>query len=410
MQQEASLRKSPFIILTSLIIISGYINTQAYSQTKSKRMMTLSQEHIQARYPKNKQEFLTKLKREHPRLLISKEDISRARGYIKTDAVAKRNFEELKEKGDVYLSTKPIPYGSTRATAFIIKHKIPKNQLLRLVSYSVRRIMILSTLHLLTEEEKYFKHVTLEVENLCNYPHWKPTHFLDTAEASIGVAIAYDWLYHKWTPKQKSMMRQTLFSKALGDVRNKYKHTYNGGNNWNPACNAGMTLAALAVAGEVRGQQLTETYNAVKDGLYSVRKALLAYEPEGGYPEGPLYWYFGTGSIIIMLAALESSLGDHYNLHKIFQGFSKTTMYPIYMTGPTLRIFNYADNAPSQVSHPSLWWMSKKLNQPNALYKYKRESFISKKDVHIDSRFEGLHFFWFREDYKKNRYVSGQPR
>lgn len=49
-------------------------------------------------------------------------------------------------------------------------------------------------------------------------------------------------------------------------------------------------------------------------------KALSAYGPDGGYPEGFHYWGYGTSFQVLLIAALESALGTDAGLSE-YPGF-----------------------------------------------------------------------------------------
>src|SRR5690606_2858452 len=93
-------------------------------------------------------------------------------------------------------------------------------------------------------------------------------------------------------------------------------------NNWNQVCNAGFVLAALALA-EEEPSLAREVIAGVRETL---PYAMAAYEPAGAYPEGPVYWGYGTRFNILILAALESALGQDFGLGRR-PGFDRTVLF-----------------------------------------------------------------------------------
>ena len=79
------------------------------------------------------------------------------------------------------------------------------------------------------------------------------------------------------------------------------------------------------------------------------------YSPDGNYPEGSGYRCYGTLYQVLMLAALNSTLGTDNGLSDT-PGFSKTAEYMLYMTGLNSKFFNYSDCAPSSTAALASWW------------------------------------------------------
>ena len=89
----------------------------------------------------------------------------------------------------------------------------------------------------------------------------------------------------------------------------------------------------------------------IEKALESNKPALeVMYSPDGNYPEGSGYWCYGTLYQVLMLAALDSTLGTDNGLSDT-PGFSKTAEYMLYMTGLNSKFFNYSDCAPPLLRH-----------------------------------------------------------
>ena len=158
------------------------------------------------------------------------------------------------------------------------------------------RIAKLAYAYQITKDAKYS---TLAYEMsacLCAWEHWGAGHFLNAADASYYMALAYDWCYEGWTDAQRNVVREGLFVKGVfagvmsslistnngsasasktyrgswsSSTENKTltltintssfpwpissgstAYYYNRTNNWNAVCTSGMILAALALIGE----------------------------------------------------------------------------------------------------------------------------------------------------------------
>lgn len=158
------------------------------------------------------------------------------------------------------------------------------------------RIAKLAYAYQITKDAKYS---TLAYEMsacLCAWEHWGAGHFLNAADASYHMALAYDWCYEGWTDAQRKVVREGLFVKGVfagvmsslistnngsASASKTYRgswtsssenktltltintssfpwpissgstaYYYNRTNNWNAVCTSGMILAALALIGE----------------------------------------------------------------------------------------------------------------------------------------------------------------
>ncbi len=222
----------------------------------------------------------------------------------------------------------------------------------RLLNVSVdcfTRIFHLSYAYRLSGEFKYAQRAIEEMIAVTRFTDWNPSHFLDTAEMMCALAIGYDWLYHLISEEQKNEIRTALIEKGLKQSLNlDYSgHWLNSVSNWNQVCNAGSTLAALAII-ETDPQYAEKI---VPRAVETMHKPMKQYAPHGAYREGPGYWCYGTAYNCLFLAAIEKYYGTDYGLIKEFPAFLKTVDYHLAMMTPTYEVFCYADQAfPAQVS------------------------------------------------------------
>lgn len=80
------------------------------------------------------------------------------------------------------------------------------------------------------------------------FKDWNPSHFLDTGEMAMAVAIGYDWLFDELSGQEKQILRKALVEKAITPSFNpSYNWFLNSSINWNQVCNAGLLYAALAI-------------------------------------------------------------------------------------------------------------------------------------------------------------------
>ena len=298
------------------------------------------------------EEILSHLDKSHPRLLVNSNDFARLTQAVKTDATLAAWFIKIQKDADKILPQTPSKYELTDGV--------------RLLSVSrsvVNRIYNLSLVYRLTGDKRYADRAWTELKAVGEFESWHPKHFLDTAEMTHAVAIGYDWLYDYWTPEQRKFLRQAIVEKGLIpalDVHHKKNGWAATAFNWNQVCNGGIGMGALAIADEepkLAGEFL-------EDALNSIQIAMKTYAPDGAWPEGPGYWDYATSYNVFLLAALESALHTDFGLSQL-PGFALAGDFPIYMTSPINRTFNFADAHDKIGAPPELFWLAQKFNRPD---------------------------------------------
>jgi hypothetical protein len=214
-------------------------------------------------------------------------------------------------------------------------------------------------------DAKYVDRALAEIKAMAEMPDWNPSHFLDTAEMTLAMAIGYDWFYEKLTPEIKAMARKAIEEKGLGPyLKPGSKHGWEkGGNNWNQVCHAGMLAGALALMEEDKARAAEVVARAVA----GLPHAMKVYNPDGNYPEGPGYWNYGTTFNVIAISILESALGTDFNLAHS-PGFLKTGNFPLHTTGPTRLPFNFSDCGTGAGFFPAMTWFAARSNQPELMW------------------------------------------
>jgi hypothetical protein len=295
---------------------------------------------------------LRSLKPQHPRLLIDAAGFDDLRRRATSDPVLQEWDKRLRHEADRLLD------------APLSRHVIPDG--LRLLATSravVERTYTLALMFRLHGDRRYADRLWREFEAVAAFPDFNPRHFLDTAEMTHALAIGYDWLYDTWSESQRATIRRAIVEMGLKPGLAVYR-SKNGWwpavtHNWNQVCNGGMTIGALAVADEE--PQLAEEILA--HALKSFPLAMASYAPDGAWPEGPGYWNYATSYSVLMIAGLESALGSDFGLAKS-EGFAQTGLFPIYMTGPTGRVFNFADAGDRLGRADCLFWLARRFDQP----------------------------------------------
>jgi hypothetical protein len=243
------------------------------------------------------------------------------------------------------------------------KYEIPDG--LRLLDTSRRvmnRIYALALVYRLDGDRACAERAWKELDAAAHFQDWNPRHFLDTAEMTHAFAIGYDWLYDAWTSDQRQVLREAMVRKGFEPALKLYRARSGwtrAHHNWNQVCNGGIGMGALALA-DVEPQIAGEL---LKGALESLPLAMAGFAPDGAWKEGPGYWNYATLYNVVFLAGLQSALGTDFGLSQA-AGFAETGFFPIYLTGPLGRTFNYADGGDRAVHAAQLFWLARRFNQP----------------------------------------------
>lgn len=293
----------------------------------------------------------------HPRLFATAAEWRQLRQRLATaaDPVTTGLFAHLRTRAEAILrdppvSLRPRDRGALSAT------------LLEPAREFQRRILALAAMARLTDDPRFHARAVVELRRLADLPDWNPAVFLDTAEATLAVAVGYDWLHDSLAPADRDTLATALAEKGLRasfDSPPKMLSWVRGTNNWNQVGHGALVAGALALA--ERDPALAR--RTVERAVAELRSAARAYAPEGVYPEGPMYWSYGTTFHVALLSALETALGDRCGLD-LFPGFLGTADYLNQVTAPSDDTFNYADSSSHRSFEPALFWFARRLRQP----------------------------------------------
>ena len=298
--------------------------------------------------------LLKSLKPQHPRLLVTDSTWQELRAKRKQSPTLDLFLKKMESEGRTLLSAPPV------------EHQVTGRRLLDVSRLALMRIMLWSFDYRLTGEDQFKERAEQEMLAAAAFPDWNPSHFLDVGEMTAALAIGYDWLYDVLPTASRSIIRQAIVEKGLkaGDDPTKPgTWWYKEENNWNQVCFGGLTLGALAVAEDepALAQKMLAQVRAYNP------NGMKPYAPDGVYPEGPSYWGYGTTYQVILLATLESALGTDWNLSQS-PGFLASADYPMEVTGPTGRVYNYSDGREAAGIEPALFWFARKLKKPDILH------------------------------------------
>lgn len=290
---------------------------------------------------------------QHPRLLATAADFAALQSRIATDTRLAGWAGVIKTKADNLLLEPASQY------------EIPDGLRLLAVSRQVLdRTYALAMQYRLSLDPQYAERAWEELSAAGNFPDWNPRHFLDTAEMTHAFAIGYDWLFDYWTEGRKTFLRDAIVNKGFTPALAGYDRPdfwVTATSNWNFVVNSGIGMGALALGDEPSVKQTAE--DLLQRGFASLPNALPQWAPDGGWYEGPGYWSYSIQYAGIYFKALQTALGTDFGL-SASPGLPLTGNYPIFLTGTSNQVFNFADSGYGVPSAPSLHWLGEQFDKP----------------------------------------------
>lgn len=249
-------------------------------------------------------------------------------------------------------------------SAPVLQRQLTGRRLLGVSRECLRRVFFLAYAWRMEKDQRYADRAISEMMAVCSFSDWNPSHFLDVAEMTMGVAIGYDWLYDRLTPDQRRAIATAILEKGMRpSLEKKNSNWLREHHNWNQVCNAGMLFGSLAVFEDAPELGL----HLINRGIRSIVLPMEAYRPAGAYPEGYSYWGYGTSFNVLFISALETLTGGDFGLQKM-PGFMETAAYYQHMAGPTGLPFNFSDAGTGGSLEPAMCWFAARLGDPSLLF------------------------------------------
>ncbi len=290
----------------------------------------------------------------HPRILFTNDSMGKLRVHIRENSFMKESWQEVLKLADQYVASEETKYCKERHRLLGQCRKVEMAAICLGLAWQV------------TGDPIYAERLWKEIYYCCKvWPDWNSYHFLDTGEASMGVAIAYDWLYSYWTPEQKEIMEHAILERGIHTILEDYldlpRERASGAgkgwlgyhNNWSFICTGSVLTAALAICDEKK-EYARDCAVMMGMGIREVEGVLSTYAPDGGFIEGTGYWAYANLYLAFFGKALLSAAGTDYGLLKT-QGLSKTAFFNFDMLGPG-GTFNFSDTSGDGISPVCLWF------------------------------------------------------
>lgn len=237
---------------------------------------------------------------------------------------------------------------------------ISGRRLLEQSRFALERIFFCAYAWRMTGKDKYLSRVQEDILTVCAFPDWHTKHFLDAAEMAFGVAIGLDWCFDALPADVRDTAADALERFAMSKYRGQWFTTQD--NNWNQVCYCG--LAAAAIASYEWNPALCRELLA--SAAADNRKAMSMYGPDGVYPEGYVYWSYGTGFEVMLLEMIRGVYGTDAGLSAA-PGFMQTGTFMKYMVGTSGKNFNHSDGGEELCPLYAMWWFAARQSRPDLL-------------------------------------------
>lgn len=298
-----------------------------------------------------------KLSNMHPSLLLNKGDEAFIRKSIAETPVLQTINNIIIQNSDSILSAPNLKYEKIGI------------RLLDVSRECFRRLFYLSYAYRITDDEKYSKRAELEMLAVCDFQDWNPSHFLDVAEMTMGVSIGYDWTYNQLSESSKNKIANAILNLGIKpSLDSRYNKWITSKGNWNQVCSTGMMYGAIAIRD--REPELSKTI--IERSLKSVSLPMSEYEPYGTYPEGYMYWGYGTTYNVLMISTAEKFFDKEMFPANKMPGFLRSSEYMLHMVGPSGKSFNFSDCVNATFFNPAVLWFAQKTNNSSLVFQEKK--------------------------------------
>ena len=367
-----------FFILIFFPLIPSLYGQAAQAQLSDSEMHTVENPMSVAYLQKH-------LAKKSPKLFLTPSVEKNLKQKLQSDPLVQGYYQYLKKEADL-IRKQPL-----------LKRELEGFRMLAVSRNMIERMSILCMVYRIEKDPEILQRIDEELKAVCNFSDWNPQHFLDIAEMAFGVALAIDWVGEALPAATVEMAKTSLIEKGIEPSFNEGGERMgwiNGKNNWNAVCHGGMIAASLVIA-DVNPELAAKTIGRALD---KIPNSFKEYGPDGVYPEGPMYWAYGTYYSVIASSVFTTALGQDFGLSG-HPGFMESAHFRVLATAPSGEFFNFADSDGKRDGQGAvlLSWFAAQTG--DALY-FDQEFFENPTDA---GRFAGLGLVWLSAFTEKKK-------
>jgi hypothetical protein len=267
----------------------------------------------------------------HPRLLFSQSDLPEIKKRA-TLPIFQPTVKRLLERAEWQLTAPRLIPSITQRGEPDTPGEDKGLQCARLLQ---GRVLTYCMAFTLTDQKKYRDAALAELMHAINdWRIWvdtahQPPFDLMTGETCLTFGLAWDWLYHDLTPQERRQLREGVERRGLSAYLQSAKAArpgffFTAHHNWNPVCNGGAAVLALALEGE---SELAAP--VLKIAVPAMDHFWNHLAEDGGWDEGTGYWHYGFRYAFIAAEALRRA-GKPGGVERFqLPGAKRTGYFPI---------------------------------------------------------------------------------
>ncbi|HEY3383599.1 MAG TPA: heparinase II/III family protein [Vicinamibacterales bacterium] len=226
------------------------------------------------------------------------------------------------------------------------------------------RTATLAMAFLLSGERRYRDAVVSQLtQAIDDWPIWvdtahQPPYDLMSGELSLTFGLAYDWLYDALTPAERGRLREGVERRALrgyldATTRAKPMFWFTAEHNWNPVCNGGATVLALALGPD----------SILSDQVLTLAVPAMArywehLGDDGAWDEGTGYWAYGHRYAFMAADALRRAGRPEGARYLARAGARVTGYFPIVFNPGRRLTASFGDSA-SRAADPIFYFLAR---------------------------------------------------
>ncbi len=310
--------------------------------------------------------------RSHPRILFTHDTMGKFQLNIQNNEFMAKRWQIVRAMADEALTAEPYKYHR-------VNHRLTVHEKIQ------ERLLVLSIAYQVTGDPAYAERLWKEIYNCCVvFPNWNSYHMLETGIITLGLAVAYDWLFDYWNDEQKRIIETAILERGIKIVMEDYldlprerasgtgKGWVGYNNNWSFLVTGCVMAGTMAIC-DSRPEYLERCAVMLGMGIRQLEGVLASYAPDGGFIEGPHYWRVANTYLAYLGANLLSAAGTDYGILKT-PGLQKTAFFNFDMLGPA-GSFNFSDSWKGYHVCSECLWFAGYYKEPAlvALYRYATE-------------------------------------